>query len=160
MPIDKTQEPTLEEKYGPVALRYLGDEKGTETVAGVAGLDVAIERLCNELSENDGPLEQLRLLQEAEDEWAALRGLLPEKEPKAPAREDKPLIARMEGIRMHIEISPARSCAWCASQSMGRATYACKPGCFGDLQAPAPYSRIGSWRYNPTWWPRNSTSFS
>ena len=102
MPIYKTQEPTLEEKYGPVALRYLGDEKGTETVAGVAGLDVAIERLCNELSENDGPLEQLRLLQEAEDEWAALRGLLPEKEPTAPAWEDKPLIARMEGIRMHI----------------------------------------------------------
>jgi hypothetical protein len=71
-------------------------------VGGVAGLDVAIERLCNELSENDGPLEQLRLLQEAEDEWAALRGLLPEKGPTAPAWEDKPLLARMEGIRMHI----------------------------------------------------------
>jgi hypothetical protein len=108
MPIDKTEEPTLEEKYGPVALRYLGDKEGIETVGGVAGLDVAIERLCNELSENDGPLEQLRLLQEAEDEWAALRGLLPEKEPTAPASEDKPLIARMEGIRMHIATLSSR----------------------------------------------------
>jgi hypothetical protein len=59
MPIDKTQEPTLEEKYGPVALRYLGDEKGTETVGGVAGLDVAIERLCNELSESDGDVPRV-----------------------------------------------------------------------------------------------------
>jgi hypothetical protein len=118
LPINKTQEPTLEEKYGPVALRYLGDEKGTETVGGVAGLDVAIERLCNELSENDGPLEQLRLLQEAEDEWAALRGLLPEKEPKTPAWEDKPLIARMEGIR----IQKTTDRTWVTRPNLGRMT--------------------------------------
>jgi hypothetical protein len=55
------------------------------------GLDAAIERLCNELSKNDGPWNSLRLLQEAEDEWAALRALLPEKEMMPPAWEDRPV---------------------------------------------------------------------
>jgi hypothetical protein len=103
MPIDKTEEPTPEEKYGPAALRYLSDEKGIETVDAVGGLDAAIERLCKELSENDGPLEQLRLLQEAEDEWAALRALLPPGDPAPPAFEDRSVIARMGEVRRRME---------------------------------------------------------
>jgi hypothetical protein len=106
MPIDKTQEPTPEEKYGPVVLRHISDEEGAETVDAAAGLDVAIDRLCKELSENDGPLEQLRLLHQAEDEWAALRALLPEKDTGPPAWGDKPVIARMEELRL--EMPPLR----------------------------------------------------
>jgi hypothetical protein len=109
MPIDKTEEPTPEEKCGPAVLRYLSDEKGAETVNAADGLDAAIERLCNELSKNDGPLEQLRLLQEAEDEWAALRALLPEKEMMPPAWEDRPVLTRMEETLTRQRVPPRKA---------------------------------------------------
>jgi hypothetical protein len=84
-------------------LRYFSEEEnGGSAGQRAANFDVAIDHLCRELSDSEGPLEQLRLLQEAEDEWAALRSLLP-LEVSSPTRwEDRPVTERMEEVRAQI----------------------------------------------------------
>ena len=86
----KPDDLTPEEKYGPVVFRYLSEEGSEGSADARANLDVAIGCLCRELSEDDGLLEQMRLLQEAEDEWAALRALLPAEEQFPLPPEDGP----------------------------------------------------------------------
>ena len=99
---DKRDGPTPEEKYGPVVLRYFSEEDNGGSGGPRANFDVAIDHLCRELSDSEGPLEQLRLLQEAEDEWAALRSLLP-LEVSSPTRwEDRPVTVRMEEVQAQI----------------------------------------------------------
>jgi hypothetical protein len=60
---DKGDRPTPEEKYGPVVLRYFSEEDNGGSGGPRANFDVAIDHLCRELSDSEGPLEQLRLLQ-------------------------------------------------------------------------------------------------
>src|SRR4051794_3578643 len=85
------------EKYADVVVRYFADQETPFEPDTARALDVAIERLCVELSRNNGSLENLRLLQEAEDEWAGLRALLPEHE-ESPSWENRPVIRRMEEV--------------------------------------------------------------